>query len=508
MLDSYTFKSKPFAHQRELLEISCEREYYALLMEQGTGKSKPIIDNAAMLYKAGKIDCLIIIAPNGVHRKWAREDFPLSLPDDIKHKFAVWQSTSVKAERAVEALFEPGPYLRIIAINVESFSGDATKKSKRVPKGVAILRRLLSTFDCFMAVDESSYIKAHNSSRTENITDLGEMAKYRRIASGTASPESPMNLFSQFKFLDEDILGKSFYSFKAQYAVVLPQSSPLVQGIMKKHSLRFAPQLIAEDPITGAPQYRNLDLLKQLIAPHSYRKLKEECFDLPQKLYKTRYFEMEKNQSKMYYELKSRQKAEFMGATTTVVQKITLLMRLSQLVRGYMLDSEDRLIKLFEAHKNPAIIEMLEALDGRTARTIIWCRFKHEVEDVLEVLGDRAVPYYGETKTADREVNLARFKSGDAQFLVGTVDAGGIGLNMYEAPYTFFYSNQFSRGKRIQAEDRNHRFGSEGIEIEGQMHVLYEDLVCPDTIDEYILDAQRRKKAVDEYIMDLEVVYG
>jgi len=502
MLDTYKFKSEPFVHQREALEISSEREYYGLLMEQGTGKSKPIIDNAAMLYYAGKIDCLIVVAPNGVHRKWIREDLPLSLPDDITFKYATWQSASTKAVKQVETLFEPGPYLRIIAINVEAFSGDASKKSKRVPKGVAILRRLLSTFDCFLAIDESSYIKSHDSSRTKNIIALGDDAKYRRIASGTASPESPMNLFSQFQFLDDSILGKSFFSFKNQYAVVLPPSSPLVQSIVKKHSLRFAPQLIAEDPITGQPQYRNLDLLKNLIAPHSYRKLKSECFDLPEKLYKTRYFEMEKEQAKMYHALKTRQKAEFLGNTTTVIQKITLLMRLSQLVRGYMLDHEERLIRLFEPHKNPAIIEMLEAFQDRTERTVIWCRFKHEVIDVLTVLGDRAVPYYGETPNDERERNLKRFKDGDVQFFVGTVDAGGIGINMAECNNVFFFSNQFSSGKRLQAEDRCHRFGSEGS------HVLYEDLVCPDSIDEYILAALQRKKEMSEYLMDFEVVYG
>lgn len=508
MLDEYKFKSAPFAHQRELLEISATREHYAFLMEQGTGKSKPTIDTAAWHFQCKRIQCLIIIAPNGVHRKWMREDIPLSLPDTIQFKAAVWQSSSTKAEKAIEALFEPGSYLRILCVNVESFSGDASKKSKRVPKGVAILRRLLSTFDCFVAIDESSYIKAPESSRTENIVDLGEMAKFRRIMSGTASPESPMNLFSQFKFLSADILGKSFYAFKAQYATILPASSPLVQGIMRKHNMRFAPQLIAEDPITGQPQYRNLDLLKALIAPHSYRKLKSECFDLPGKLYKTRYFEMEKEQARLYASLKARQKAEFMGGTTTIIQKITLLMRLSQLVRGYMLDQDGRLVRLFEPHKNPAIITMLDALEGRTSRTIIWCRFKHEIEDVLAVLGDRAVPYFGDTNNDDREANLKRFKDGEVQYFVGTVDAGGIGLNMAECSYAFFYSNQFSSGKRLQAEDRCHRYGSEGEIIDGENHVLYEDLVCPDTIDEYILATLKKKKEMSEYIMDFGVVYG
>ncbi len=511
MLDSYKYKSDPFAHQHELLGISHEREYYGLLMEQGTGKSKPIIDNAALLYQHGKIDCLIIIAPNGVHRKWIREDVPLSLPDTILFKYALWQAQSAKAERAFEALYELGSYMRIVAINVESFSGDVSKKSKRIPKGYSVLKRLLETFNCFLAIDESGYIKGHDASRTQNITALGDYAPYRRIASGTAAPESPLDLFSQFGFLHKNILGNNFYSFKAQYAVLEPPHSYLVQKIMKDNPrLRMAPQLISRDPVTNKPVYKNIERLKTLIAPHAYRKLKKDCFDLPDKLYRTRYFEMEKNQARMYNELKSRQKAEFMGNTTTVIQKMTLLMRLSQLVRGYMLDHEDRLVRLFEPLKNPAIIEMLNCLEEAGTQAIIWCRFKHEVVDVLTALGDEAVAYYGDTSDNDRERNLSSFKAGHKKYFVGTVDAGGIGLNMFESPYTFFYSNQFSSGRRQQAEDRNHRYGSVGIEIDGEvgLKVLYEDLVCEGTIDERVLLTLKDKREMSDYIMDFDVVYG
>src|ERR1039457_53825 len=112
-MQDYPFKTAPFAHQRECLDISWEREEYALLLEQGTGKSKIVTDNAAALYLKDRIECLVIIAPNGVHRKWVREDIPLSLPDCITYKYAVWQSQSTKAERAIEELYKPGKYLRI-----------------------------------------------------------------------------------------------------------------------------------------------------------------------------------------------------------------------------------------------------------------------------------------------------------------------------------------------------------------------------------------------------------
>jgi SNF2 family DNA or RNA helicase len=269
----------------------------------------------------------------------------------------------------------------------------------------------------------------------------------------------------------------------------------------------MAPQIVATDD-SGRPVYKNLDKLKEKIQPHAYRKTKAECFDLPPKLFVKQYFEMEKQQEKLYNSLRQHQKAFFQDELVTVVQKMTLLMRLSQLVRGYMIDENDNLTPLFpDPRKNPAIQTMLDSFEERNQQTIVWCRFKHEIRDVMEVLGNEAVDYYGDTSGDDREKNMYLFKNGHKKYFVGTVDAGGIGLDLHEASMTFFYSNQFSSEKRMQAEDRNHRYGTEGALSQFGHGVLYEDLICPGTVDEYILKLLAAKKEISEYMMDLRVVY-
>jgi N12 class adenine-specific DNA methylase len=80
-VQSYQFKTEPFAHQREALFRSMDAEYFGLLMEQRTGKSKVVLDNAAMLHRDGKINGLLIIAPNGVHRNWIADEIKIHLPD-------------------------------------------------------------------------------------------------------------------------------------------------------------------------------------------------------------------------------------------------------------------------------------------------------------------------------------------------------------------------------------------------------------------------------------------
>ena len=82
----YKYKSKPFAHQNKALEMSWDKEVFAYFMEMGTGKSKVLIDNIAMLYNAGKINGALIVAPKGVYKNWFDQEIPNHMPDYIEKK--------------------------------------------------------------------------------------------------------------------------------------------------------------------------------------------------------------------------------------------------------------------------------------------------------------------------------------------------------------------------------------------------------------------------------------
>ena len=88
----YKFKSKPFAHQLTALKMSWNKEVFAYFMEMGTGKSKVLIDNIAMLYDKGKINGALIIAPKGVYKNWLESEIPNHLPDHIEKKIGFWQT--------------------------------------------------------------------------------------------------------------------------------------------------------------------------------------------------------------------------------------------------------------------------------------------------------------------------------------------------------------------------------------------------------------------------------
>ena len=180
----YKFKTEPYAHQLKALGASHNRENYALFMEMGTGKSKVLVDNIAMLYDKGKINAALIIAPKGVYRNWFSQEIPNHLARHIDHKTVLWTATTSKAkDKEYQQLFKVDYDLHILIMNVEAFS---TKK------GLEFAVKFLNCHKTMMAVDESTTIKTPTAKRTKAICNLGKLAKYRRILTG--SPVTKLSL--------------------------------------------------------------------------------------------------------------------------------------------------------------------------------------------------------------------------------------------------------------------------------------------------------------------------
>ena len=249
---NYKFKTKPYAHQITALEKSWNKETYAYFMEMGTGKTKVLIDNLAMLYDKGKVDGALIIAPKGVVKTWYEQELPTHLPNHIENTKVLWQSNITKTQREkLESLFVLGQDLHILIMNVESLSTD---------KGVKFASKFLNSHKTIMAIDESTTIKNQAAKRTKNIINLGKFAKYRRIMTGSPITKNPLDLFSQCEFLDPWLLNfDSFYAFRNRYAK------------MKTMHLHGRSIQIVD-------VFQNLGELSDKVKGFSYRVLKEDCF--------------------------------------------------------------------------------------------------------------------------------------------------------------------------------------------------------------------------------------
>jgi len=456
----FSFKTKPYDHQRKAFYLSRDKEAFALLMEQGTGKTKVIIDNAAYLYGRDEISALVVIAPNGVHRNWLSKEIPAHMPDWCHYK-SVFYYSGINAKDTVKfnEVISAQDCLRIFAFNCESFVSK---------KAVEFMYKIIMSNKVMLVVDESSRIKTPGAKRTKVITKFAKDVKYKRIMTGTPVTKGPEDVYSQFKFLDPFILGyDSYYSFRARYCV------------MGGYENR---QIVS---------YNNVDELTNSIEGHSFRVLKKDCLDLPEKIYQRHPVELSKNQRKLYDQLRKDFVTELEGEHLSAPEAITRLLRMQQIICGWF-PTEEGGMEIDE--KNTRLTALIDLLPDIECKVIIWARFKRDIKAIGEALGDKAVSYYGEVSNDDREVAVDRFQNDPkVRYFIGQPQSGGIGLTLTAAECAIYYSNSFDLETRMQSEDRCHRIGTKN-------NVTYIDFESPKTIDTKIINALREKKNLADTI--------
>jgi SNF2 family DNA or RNA helicase len=484
-MKDYLYHTTPFKHQHEAFIKYRDAEFWGHLWEQGLGKSKIIIDTSAYLYANGKIDLLLIISPSGVNRNWVINEIPTHCPDYINASAAWYASVLNKADMAsLDKTINHTTGLKVITFNIESM---ATKN------GTEFIKKLLLSFRCMLVIDESHIIKSNKAIRTKTILKLAKHAKYRRILTGTPVGNGSLDLYTQFTFLDSQVLRcNSYYAFRNEYAE------------MKEINTAGRSFKV----ITG---YKNLDQLSNLISKCSDRLTKKECLDLPEKLYAKRYVELSDNQRKLYNSLKKDICAEFNGKSISAPLALTRLLRLQQITGGFFQpdiaqseENEDLFISMLDIGPepidkvNPRIESVIELLQETQGKVIIWSKFrieiKHIVERIIEEFGPNSVcEYHGGVSKEDRSANITAFQNNpELRFFVAN-KAASTGITLTAASTVIFYSNDYSYIDRSQEEDRNHRIGTLNP-------VTYIDLIAPRTLDEKIVETLRNKKSVSDSI--------
>jgi SNF2 family DNA or RNA helicase len=352
--------------------------------------------------------------------------------------------------------------LRIMIMNVEAFSTE---------KGVAYARTFLRVTSAFMAVDESTTIKTPKAKRTKSIIKVAREARYRRIATGSPVTKSPLDLYSQCEFLGPECLNSaSFYAFQARYAILVERKLPT-------HTFK---------QIVG---YRRLDELQEKLNGFSFRVTKDECLDLPDKIYTRRDVELTPEQKKYYDQMKLMALALVEGNLMSTNNALTQLMRLHQICCGHVKLDDGQQIDI----PNNRITELLSVLEETSGKVIIWANYRRDIENIRLALQKEygmtsVATYYGDTEAEDRQNIVDQFQdpASELRFFVGNPRTGGYGLTLTAAHTVIYYSNSFDLEVRLQSEDRAHRIGQTN-------KVTYVDLIAKDTVDEHIVKALRNK---------------
>lgn len=516
------FKTKPYKHQLESFNRFKDQDFFALFMEMGTGKTKVAIDVASYLFEKSIIDAVLLVAPNGVHYQWFAEQIPEHSP--ILFSRFLWDSKKFDRrhyQRMYKEFDETQDFrLKWFCINVEYFSTFAYER---------LFTAFMKKHRCFFIVDESTRIKNPNAKRTKNIIALSKLSHRQIILTGTPVTNSPFDLWSMFEFLKGGFWDCNYFVFKHRHGIFVKDLNPysgktyqrvinekdyaLIQNRVKKGdslekisaytgiSEKNLEYIISHPGFTG---YKNLDRLKENIKPFvSYAK-KEDCLDLPPKVYERIYVEFAKEQKRIYSQLVDTYLTMYKDTELSVQNKVSLTLRLMQVCGGYFPSPELKKPVLI-GDNNVKIIRLIDELEEiGEERVIIWAHFVAEIEGIYDALKEafpnwRIGLYYGKIDKELRKTLVKDFQNGNIKILVCNQQTASFGLNLQRSNLHYFFSNTYSLEHRLQAEDRSHRAGQ-------KWPVVYKDLIIKKSVEEKVLKVLKNKMSLLDYFKNQSLV--
>lgn len=470
---SFQYKTKPYKHQDEVFQESKDRRYFGLLWEMGTGKTKTLIDTIQWLWLKDEIDGILIVSDKGNYKNWIREEIPIHMPSDVPLRPAVWSAAMRKKERLrMERIMNPKEdTLDLMLANTESFS---TNKAFEVAREFVLNHRTM------IILDESTSIKSPKSKRSLNLRRLAQACKYRRIATGTPITQNPLDLFAQCQFLEPRSLGhSSFTAFRTEFAVL--------------ENVILGPRRFLK--VAG---FKNLEILTKRLRPFTSRILKQDCLDLPPKVYEKHYVDMTQEQWAAYNDIRDLAVLQLKEGLVTATAAMTIFEKLHQVTCGHIKTDEGATVNL----PNNRIEELDSLLEIVSDKVIVWCAYQRDVQLIMEMLSQKkpyyGVHYYGLTDEDQRAEAIDRFMKDEfCRWFVGTPKTGGKGLTLTVAANVIYYSNTYNLEHRLQSEDRAHRIGQ-------NRKVTYIDMIAPRTLDQRICKALASKQDLARMVIDPE----
>lgn len=447
-------------HQKDAVAKVLPCRVGALFMEMGTGKSRTAIELVSL--RAGKCDRVIWACPVSLKETVRAE---ILKHTDCRDVYLFDDKTSTKTVDLSA---------RWVVVGIESLSS-----SNRV----ALALNSIITEDSMVIMDESTYIKGHNSMRTLRITRMAERGRYRLILTGTPISQGVVDLYSQMRFLSPKILGyRSWYSFANNHL---------------EYSDKFPGMIVRS---------LNVSYLAEKIRPYVYQVTKKECLSLPEKIMEWRYLSLSAEQMKAYDQAKDEilQNIEYEDFSSISIFRLFSTLQaivcgfwnhpkfknaeLRQMANGQRKKQEYE-FRTYPEKRTPLLLDTIRTIpDGE--KVIIWGKFRYSIQKIVEGLSgeygaDSVAQFHGGLSEKKRGLEVERFRNG-ARFFVATQSAGGHGLTLNEASHVIFYANGFKYSERLQAEDRCHRIGQE-------KDVVYVDLWSTTGIDDRISDALSKK---------------
>ena len=436
------FKTPCFKHQLECFEKIKDKPYFALLLEPGLGKTKVTLDVITYRKQQNPKYKTLVVCPNTLVENWIDE---VAKHSDLT-SVALLGSQVTRGARLQHDV-------DVYVINYESCR--TALKIKLIKKG----------FD-FLVLDESTAVKNPRTAQAKACHEISTYVKHKLILTGTPVMNNPLDIYGQYRILNPDIYGRNYFRFRSRYAVM--------GGYLDKQVVRWI----------------NMVDFRERLYRCAIRKTKDECLDLPNKLYQIIRLDMPDDQKKVYNDLKKGFIAEYRNEVITAPVILTRLMRFSQITAGFTKTVEG---EEYAFSKNPKIDWLVNFIQNLAyqRKVVAFCRFTYEIQMVERALRRANLAFVTvQGKTKNRIDLISKFNRDEGvRCFIGQLQCVGMGINLTAANYAVFMSNSYSYGERVQAEDRIHRIGQD-------RNCTYIDLLMKGSIDSAIHNTLHRKESL------------
>ena len=541
---------KLFEHQKLARNKFKGLDEIALFFEMGCGKSVTSLSIMIDKYKEGKIDSLLIVAPNDVHKQWfddlCNDDALLSQILEQEHVPCTGQIIGGRGGQKQFYDFDDDGKLHIVCVNIDTFSQ---------PHKWEVIVDWVNKNKTAIIIDEATSIKNPNSKRSQRMLyEFNDVMKKRNtvlfsgkkpntsvrcVLTGTPVSNGPMDLWSIMEFIKPNYFGRNYYSFMNYYGMHTKlkldtgqQISVLLtektwHGIKgcKDYSEAFNTFGCSEDTyMTVVHQdhyigpYKHADELKQLLEPVAVFAKLTDCVDMPPVHYITKEVPLSDAQKACYADMKHDLLATYDDNVATAKNQLVVTLRLQQIASGFIMghkeinpedlelpcwsDTEsadeydvtpDEVIWLGDT--NPKLEQLKRDVAELDKPLLILTRFSAEAAKIYDLLkDDYSCMLFTGWKTTG---SIEKFKAGEFQIMVANTTKIARGFNLQVAHTTIYYSNTFSMELRQQSEFRTFRMGQ-------KYPCTYIDYVSCE-VDKTIADALRLKKGLLEYIRDKNI---
>jgi SNF2 family DNA or RNA helicase len=443
----------PWRHQKQAYWFAKSLPGCMIAMDMGVGKSRVAID----LIVNEECQTILVICPKSVLNVWPDQVEKWASDRDILVT-VLNEGTAVEKRQDAETALMYARYKKVPCMLVITY-----ESSFRDPFASWSLKQ---KWDCVI-LDESHRIKSPKGVSATYCGKLGKAAKRRVCLTGTPMPHTPLDIWSQYRFLDPTVFGPSFTAFKNTYAVIN--------------------KMYQWEEITG---WKDKDRLTELVYSIAFRVKKEDVLDLPPFQDIDRSCDLEPQAQKIYNAMEAMFYAGVEDGSITAANALVRLLRLQQITGGSVNNDLGQSVQV-STSKETLLADVLEDLEIKEP-VVVFCRFRHDmavVRRVAEKQGRTVAELSGSHN------DLREWQDGKYDVIVVQIRSGGSGVDLTRASMAIYYSLSYSLGDYDQSRARVHRPGQ-------TKSTTYIHLVANDTIDKIVYRALSDRKDVVDSILE------